>query len=57
MTNTKRDVVDDIVDGVRQVLEEFDRLLRPEKRPKPAPVPVPVRSRPGNTLPPRDPYR
>lgn len=48
MTRAKadRNILDDITDGVRQILDDIDRLINPEKRPKPAPVPVPVRPQP-----------
>jgi hypothetical protein len=46
-----RNILDDITDGVRQVLDEIDRLINPEKRPKPVPVPVPVRIRSDRRLP------
>jgi hypothetical protein len=39
-----RTVVDDVLDGVRRMLEELDRLMNPQKRVKqPVPIPVPVR--------------
>ena len=55
MARTQRNILDDITDGVRQLLDEIDRVLNPEKRRKPAPVPVPVRVRPQRRDP--DPYR
>ncbi|GAB4512990.1 MAG: hypothetical protein OHK0046_13300 [Anaerolineae bacterium] len=48
-----RDVIDDVIDGVRRVLEDIDRALRPEKYQKRVPVPVPVRVRPDNPYDPR----
>ncbi len=53
MTSAKEDrnILDDIADGVRQVLDEIDRLINPEKQPKPVPVPIPVRIRPDRRFP------
>ena len=53
MTRAKadRNILDDITDGVRQILDDIDRLINPEKRPKPAPVPIPVRNHPERRLP------
>jgi hypothetical protein len=42
----KQSLWDEVANGVRQILEEMDRLLHPEKRRKTARVPVPVRVRP-----------
>lgn len=56
MAGEKRDVLDDVVDGVRRILDEIDKLLNPDKQRKPIPVPVPVRSRPDRRYP-QDPYR
>lgn len=53
MTSAKEDrnILDDITEGVRQILDEIDHLINPEKRPKPVPVPVPVRIQPDRRLP------
>ncbi|MCU0499402.1 MAG: hypothetical protein MUF87_18785 [Anaerolineae bacterium] len=39
----KRKALEDVIDGIRQIFDEIDRLLNGEKRRKPARVPVPVR--------------
>jgi hypothetical protein len=53
VSRPKRNVLDDVADGVRQILDDLENLLNPEKQQrKPAPVPVPVRIRPER----RDPY-
>jgi hypothetical protein len=44
--NRKRSLLDDLVDGAREIMEALDRLLNPGRRPKHAPVPVPVRPNP-----------
>ncbi|MEQ8672698.1 MAG: hypothetical protein RLP44_24020 [Aggregatilineales bacterium] len=43
--NKRRTMLDDIADGIRQVLDEIDNLLNPESqnKRKPALVPIPVR--------------
>ena len=51
----KRSVLDDIVEGMRRLLEDLDTLLHPEKIRRPVPVPVPVRPDPRRN--PRNPYR
>ncbi|MEL7236141.1 MAG: hypothetical protein AAGK74_16665 [Chloroflexota bacterium] len=38
----KRNVVDDLADRARELLDELERLLRPEPQQQPARVPVPV---------------
>ncbi|MEM6282038.1 MAG: hypothetical protein AAF787_07590 [Chloroflexota bacterium] len=38
----KRNVVDELADRARELLDDLERLLRPEPRHKPARVPVPV---------------
>lgn len=53
--NQKRNFLDDITDGIRQILDEIDRLLNPDKH-KRARVPVPVRIRP-QRYPSSDPYQ
>lgn len=45
-TKDKRNVLDDLVDGAREIFEALERLLNPGKRPKPQPIPIPVRSNP-----------
>jgi hypothetical protein len=50
----KRSLWDEAASGVRQIIEEIDRLLHPEKQRKMARVPVPVRVRPER--PPYNPY-
>ncbi|GIK30078.1 MAG: hypothetical protein IT298_05850 [Chloroflexi bacterium] len=42
----KRNMLDDLVEGVREIFEALERLLNPGKHPKPQPIPVPVRSKP-----------
>ena len=46
MADSKRNIFDDIADGLRRTLEELERLLNPEKRAKRERVPVriPVRN-------------
>jgi hypothetical protein len=46
VARSQRNILDDITDGVRQLLDEIDRLINPDKQRKPVPVPVPVRVRP-----------
>jgi hypothetical protein len=47
VSRPKDNILDDIAEGVRQILDDLDRLLNPEKQQrKPAPVPVPARIRP-----------
>lgn len=46
MTEEKRNLVDDIVEGMRRLIEDLEHLFDPEKRQKRAPIPVPVRVRP-----------
>ncbi len=43
MAKTKRNVLDDIVDGVREILRDFDRLLNPQQKQQRVLVPIPVR--------------
>ena len=45
-TSGKRTLLDDLVDGAREIMETLDRLLNPGKSPKHVPVPIPVRSNP-----------
>jgi hypothetical protein len=45
-TNGKRSLLDDLIDGAREIMETLDRLLNPGKSPKPVPVPIPVRPNP-----------
>lgn len=49
MTNPKKpNILDEITQGGRRLLQELERLLRPSDRQhdqRPAPVPVPVRPR------------
>lgn len=42
----KRTLLDDLVDGARDIVEALERLFNPGKRPTPAPIPIPVRSNP-----------
>jgi hypothetical protein len=51
MAKQKRNILDDVTDGVRQLLDDLDRLLNPDKHQKPVRVPVPVRPNP--TYPPQ----
>ena len=44
VSNQKPDLIDDIVEGVRRLFEDLERLLNPEKEQKRAPVPIPVRN-------------
>ena len=46
--NKRRTMLDDIADGIRQVLDEIDNLLNPDSQDKrkPALVPIPVRRDP-----------
>ena len=45
-TSGKRTLLDDLVDGAREIMETLDRLLNPGRSPKRMPVPIPVRSNP-----------
>lgn len=47
----KRNLLDDLVDGAREIFEALERLLNPGKRPKPQPIPIPVRSNPPRPMP------
>ena len=42
----KRSLLDDLIDGAREIMETLDRLRNPGKSPKHVPVPSPVRSNP-----------
>jgi len=39
----KRTLVDELADSARELLDELERLLRPEPKRQPARVPIPVR--------------
>jgi len=52
VNNQERTLWDDIVELGRDLIENIDGLLNPDKQRKPAPVPVPVRN---NYPPVRDP--
>ena len=43
--NKKRNLLDDVIEGVRQILDDLDTLLNPDRKKQRARVPVPVRSR------------
>jgi hypothetical protein len=43
VAKTKRNVLDDIADGVREILRDFDRLLNPQQKPARVLVPIPIR--------------
>jgi hypothetical protein len=43
VAKTKRNVLDDIADGVREILRDLDRLFNPQQKQQRALVPVPVR--------------
>lgn len=45
-TTRKRTLLDDLVDGAREIMETLDRLLNPDRTPKRVPVPIPVRVNP-----------
>ncbi|MBK8138841.1 MAG: hypothetical protein IPK52_24010 [Chloroflexi bacterium] len=45
-TNGKRTLLDDLIDGARDIMDSLDRLINPGKRPRPVPVPIPVRQNP-----------
>lgn len=45
-TNGKRTLLDDLVDGAREILDTLERLLNPEKHRQQVPVPIPVRVNP-----------
>ena len=38
--------VDDLIEGIRQLLDDLDALMNPDKKKQRARVPVPVRQRP-----------
>jgi len=42
VSQKKRDIFDDIVEGVRRIMEDIERALNPDKKKAPVPVPVPV---------------
>ena len=45
----KRNLLDDVTEGIRQILEDLENILSPEKhQQEPARVPVPVRRDPRN---------
>jgi hypothetical protein len=52
----KRSLIDDLADGIRQVLDDIDTFFNPEKKKQRARVPVPVRSRPDPRDPRNNPY-
>jgi len=56
VSDKKRNLVDDVVEGARRLWDEVDQILNPEKRKKRAKVPVPVRIRDDNPRQPRNPY-
>lgn len=43
MSQTKRTIWDDIAELGREILEQVDKAIHPQKHRKPARVPVPVR--------------
>lgn len=43
MADKKRNILDDVVDGIRQTLDDLERALRPDKQREPARIPIPVR--------------
>ncbi|MEM9952103.1 MAG: hypothetical protein AAFV93_13610 [Chloroflexota bacterium] len=44
MSKKDRTIWEDIVDLGREVLDEIDKTMNPDKRRKPARVPIPVRT-------------
>jgi hypothetical protein len=38
----KRRILDDLVDGAREILDALDRLINGDKRRRPVPIPIPV---------------
>jgi hypothetical protein len=46
MAKAKRTIVDDLTEGLQELLKDFDQLLNPKPPRKPALVPVPVRPNP-----------
>lgn len=42
--NGKRNIIEEVAEGIRQILEDLDTLISPEKQQQRARVPVPVRS-------------
>jgi hypothetical protein len=53
VAKAKRNVLDDLADGVREILRDLDRILNPQQKPARALVPVPVRKQPQRPRPPR----
>lgn len=45
MAQKKRNLLDDLIDVGRELLDELDKLFHPDRR-QPARVPVPVRNHP-----------
>lgn len=57
MNEKKPSILDDVVEGIRRLLEEIERAINPDKqRRQDQPVPVPVPVEPDRRLR-RDPYR
>jgi hypothetical protein len=46
VAKSKRNVFDDLADGIRQLFDDLDKALNPEKRKQRQRVPVPVPVRP-----------
>lgn len=42
----KRNLIDELADRARDIVDDLDRLLQPEPKRKPARVPVPVQQPP-----------
>ena len=42
MSREKRNILDDLVEGARRVLEDIENALNPEKRQERAKVPIPI---------------
>lgn len=50
-TNGKRTLLDDLVDGARDIMDALDQLINPGKRSRPVPAPIPVKSNPPRPAP------
>lgn len=43
MVQKQHSILDDVLEGLRRIMGEFERALKPQKEREPAPVPIPVR--------------
>jgi hypothetical protein len=53
----QRSIADDIMDGVRRLIDDLEQVLDPQKQQERQQVPVPIPVEPDRRRHPRDPYR